>query len=284
MSDALTRRHVFRIGAAGATALCLPTGLLPALDGEKPATPLRQAHAHNDYEHPRPLRDALAQGFCSVEADIFLTPDGLLVAHERKDLKPGRTLEKLYLDPLRELVKANGGKVYPDGPMFYLLIDVKTGAAETYAALDRVLARYADVLSVTRDGKFEPKAVTVVVSGNRDKEAMTRQAVRYAGIDGRPEDLGSDAPAHLVPWISANWTLLFRWRGDGPMPEAERQKLLGLVEKAHGRGRLVRFWATPEKEVVWKELLAAGVDLINTDKLGELRTFLLAIPPGRKKP
>lgn len=281
MTDTVTRRRAFRIGAAGAASVCL---LPPARAGGKPVTPLTRGHAHNDYEHPRPLRDALAHGFCSVEADVFLTADGLLVAHERKDLKPGRTLEKLYLGPLRELVKANGGRVYPDGPAFHLLIDVKTGAAETYAALDKVLARYADVLSVTRDGKFEPKAVTVVISGNRDKEAMTRQAVRFAGIDGRPEDLGSDAPADLIPWISANWTLLFRWRGDGPMPEAEQRKLRGMVEKAHGRGRLVRFWATPEKEVVWKELVSAGADLINTDNLGGLRTFLLANSTERKTP
>jgi glycerophosphoryl diester phosphodiesterase len=107
---------------------------------------------------------------------------------------------------------------------------------------------------------------------------MCKQAVRYAGIDGRPEDLGSDAPADLVPWISANWNLLFRWRGDGPMPDSERAKLREMVQKAHARGRQVRFWATPEKEAVWKELRAAGVDLINTDKLAELRAFLLANP------
>jgi len=188
MSDDLSRRDALR--AAGAAGLALTVGR-PAPAGEKPVVPLPRTHAHNDYEHPRPLLDALAHGFCSVESDIYLADGKLLVAHERKDLKPDRTLEKLYLDPLRERVKANGGKVYPGGPAFHLLIDVKTGAAETYAALDRVLARYADVLSVVRGGKFEPKAVTAVVSGNRDKEAMTRQAVRFAGIDGRPEDLGS---------------------------------------------------------------------------------------------
>ena len=31
-----------------------------------------RAHAHNDYEHARPLLDALAFGFCSVDADIWL--------------------------------------------------------------------------------------------------------------------------------------------------------------------------------------------------------------------
>src|SRR6478672_12695010 len=86
-----------------------------------PATvPLKNAHAHNDYEHTRPLFDALDQGFCSVEADIYLIDGQLLVAHDRKDVKPDRTLESLYLDPLRERVKANGGRVYKDGPTIYL--------------------------------------------------------------------------------------------------------------------------------------------------------------------
>lgn len=34
--------------------------------------PLERAHAHNDYEHDRPLLDALDHGFTSVEADVWL--------------------------------------------------------------------------------------------------------------------------------------------------------------------------------------------------------------------
>src|SRR5438874_13201724 len=98
--------------------------------GPQPETnsppPLIRAHAHNDYEHKRPLLDALERGFCSVEADIFLVDGQLLVGHTRQDLKPGRTLEALYLEPLRKLAKANGGRVYPKGPTIYLLIDVKS--------------------------------------------------------------------------------------------------------------------------------------------------------------
>ncbi len=37
---------------------------------------LSQAHAHNDYHHALPLLDALAHGFCSVEADVFLVDGG----------------------------------------------------------------------------------------------------------------------------------------------------------------------------------------------------------------
>jgi glycerophosphoryl diester phosphodiesterase len=60
------------------------------------------------------------------------------------------------------------------------------------------------------------------------------------------------------------------------MPPAEKQKLADLAKRTHERGRKLRFWATPEKEAVWAELLAAGVDYINTDKLDELQKFLQA--------
>jgi hypothetical protein len=257
-------------------AVLLLGGMVPAWD-DKPAeiVPLRHAHAHNDYEHIRPLFDALDHGFCSVEADVFLTGSELLVGHTRASLRPERTLQKLYLEPLRDRVRANGGRVYRKGPTVFLLIDVKTTAEPTYAALAKVLAEYDDILSVSHKGKFEERAVTAVISGNRDQAGIAASKVRYAGIDGRPGDLDSTGPADLMPWISANWTLEFRWRGVGPMSEEERRKLCTFVKKAHAHNRLVRFWATPEKPAVWKELRAAGVDLLNTDKLDELQRFLL---------
>jgi hypothetical protein len=58
------------------------------------------------------------------------------------------------------------------------------------------------------------------------------------------------------------------------MPDAERRKLRDFVARAHKHGRLVRFWATPENPAVWAELRGAGVDLINTDRLADLRKFL----------
>jgi hypothetical protein len=276
----MSSRYAWRLVCAAASAF----GLALAANEEKQATPLLRAHAHNDYEHKRPLLDALEQGFCSVEADVYLVGEELLVAHTRRDLKPERTLEKLYLLPLKECVQANHGRVYPDVPTFYLMIDVKTEAKATYSAVDKVLAQYAEMLSVVRDGKFQCGAVTVVLSGNRDQETIKRQKVRYVGLDGRPADLDSEAPVHLMPWISTSWGSLFRWKGGSPMPAAERDKLKNFVAKAHRHGRKVRFWATPEKPELWKEMLAADVDLINTDRLVELRRFLLENAAGRQKP
>jgi hypothetical protein len=279
-------------------AYCTVLALLAGVGrADRPAAdavvPLANAHAHNDYAHRRPLADALDHGFCSVEADIFLIDGKLLVAHNRFDVAAERTLEKLYLDPLRQRVNANGGHVYRvregageggarvggvdargTSPEFTLLVDIKSAAEPTYAALAKTLAGYADVLTVVRDGKLEKKAIAVVISGNRAHKAIADDKIRYAGIDGRLSDLDSDAPAHLLPLVSDNWQLHFRWRGAGPMPDDERKKLSEIVAKAHAKGRRVRFWATPEKPEVWRELAAAGVDHINTDDLPGLRKFL----------
>ena len=244
--------------------------------------PLAQAHAHNDYEHPRPLHDALSHGFTSVEADVWLVDGELLVAHDREDVDPSRTLESLYLDPLLERVRREGGRVYRghDG-VFQLLIDVKSAAGTTYAAVHEALAEHRRMMTTFRDGAVSADAVTAVISGNRDLPAMQAQRVRFAGYDGRLTDLGSGLPASDLPLLSDNWTRHFLWRGIGPMPEAERAKLRDIVDRAHAAGYRVRFWATPDaagpaRDAVWDELLAAGVDHLNTDDLAGLEAYLRA--------
>jgi Glycerophosphoryl diester phosphodiesterase family len=246
--------------------------------------PLVQAHAHNDYEHARPLHDALACGFGSIEADIHLVEGRLLVAHDRKSVKPERTLEALYLDPLRDRVRQNGGRVYPGGPTITLLVDVKTEAVATYAVLHVVLGRYADILTVFRSGVPATKAVTVVLSGNRARAEVVAQTERFVSIDGRIEDLATNPPPALVPWVSDNWQKVSAWKWTGPMPAADRAKLLDLVTQAHVQGRRIRFWNTPDRPDAWQILHSAGVDLIGTDHLPELRDFLLPLTSGAREP
>ena len=262
--------------------IALVVGLLLALEPvpQNDVKPLLGAHAHNDYQHDPPLLKALGQGFTSVEADIFLVDDKLCVAHESKEIAPDRTLQSLYLQPLRERVKRNGGRVYRDGPRFTLLIDLKTPADPTYRRLHEVLAEYRDMLTTFGPNGRKEGAILVVLSGNSPLEPMRSQDVRYAGCDGRLTDLDSDPPSDLLPMISDHWGRHFSWRGDGPMPPEERTKLDEIVRKSHAKGRVVRFWATPDRpsparDALWKELLSAGVDLINTDDLEGLRRFLL---------
>ncbi|WP_306215694.1 phosphatidylinositol-specific phospholipase C/glycerophosphodiester phosphodiesterase family protein [Actinoplanes sp. RD1] len=248
--------------------------------GKHDVRPLSRAHAHNDYEHERPLTDALAHGFTSVEADIYLVGGELLVAHDPEDIVPGRTLQSLYLDPLLHRVRANHGRVYRGSDLsLQLLVDIKNTGAATYTELDRVLRSYRSILTTYVRGKVRDAAVTVVVSGDRPRELMAAQRIRYAFYDGRATDLNTGAPASLVPLISDNWTTLFTWQGAGPIPAAERAKLRQFVRDAHRGGQRVRFWATPdvagpERDAVWRELVAAGVDHLNTDDLAGLEAFL----------
>lgn len=246
--------------------------------------PLSQAHAHNDYIHDRPLYDALAHGFDSVEADIFLVDDDLYVAHDRQGITHDRTLRSLYLDPLRERIRQNNGRVYPNGPQFTMLIDIKSEAVSTYKRLDGILAEYRDVFTSFGLKGRRDRAALAIVSGNRPYDLMKSQEVRYAGYDGRLTDLESSDPAALIPMISDNWTRHFTWNGAGEMPAEERRKLRQIVQTAHRKGRRVRFWATPDnpspaREAVWRELISSGVDVINTDDLGGLQQFLLADRP-----
>ena len=230
--------------------------LLLVAVGAAAAAPL--AHSHNDYEQPRPLLDALALGFDSVEADVWLVDGRLLVAHEAAQVRPDRTLEALYLDPLRAWVKQPGAR-----PLI-LLIDVKTEAAATYAALDAVLEKYPDLGAHLR----------FIISGNCAREVMGKQSRRRAAMDGRIDDLATDASADLIPLVSDNWAKFSAWRGEGDFPAAERAQLRQLVARAHARHRLLRFWNTTNNPAVWRELRAAGVDVIGTDDLLALRRFL----------
>jgi hypothetical protein len=236
--------------------------------------PLIAAHAHNDYLHQHPLLDALDQGFCSVEADIYLVDGKLLVAHERSMTKPERTLQALYLDPLRGRIKQNGGRVYRNGPEVTLLIDLKTDWRTTYPVLREVLKEYADIFSAFRDGKKETNAVLAILSGDRSLDMFAGETVRYAAYDGQLTDLDSKESADLIPWISANWGGSFKWRGVGEMPEDEKAKLAGIVRQAHERGRRLRFWGGPDKAALWGAMRDNGVDIINTDDLAGLRRFL----------
>lgn len=256
-------------------SLLQPAARAEAPDGAAQLPPLPHVHAHNDYEHPRPLFDALDHGFASVEADIHLVDGQLLIAHDRKQVKPERTLQALYLDPLRARAQKYGGRIYPNGdPTFYLLIDFKSDPLTEYPVLRKILENYADILTVFTSNSVTKKAVTVVLTGNRPRQALPQEPVRLAGLDAQLTDLDRPAPENVFLWVSDNWSQFFKWRGTGPIPEAERARIRDIVKKAHDRNLKVRFWGAPDFPAFWCELRRDGVDLINTDDLAGAEKFL----------
>jgi len=252
-------------------AFLLPTFLTAQV------TPLPNAHAHNDYEHERPLLDALAQGFTSIEVDVHLVDGELYVSHDAPEvLDDKQTLENLYLKPLAEQVERNNGTVYPnyEGD-FYLMIDVKTAAVPTLDAILESLKDYESILTSTQGKLITRRAVRIFISGSRDKERILEANPAWVALDGRPDDLGKGYPATVVPIISDRYWNHLKWRGEGRMPKAERKHLKKLVKRTHAEGKKLRLWASPENPKVWKALRKAGVDFINTDELIAVRKFLL---------
>ncbi len=237
------------------------------------------AHAHNDYNHKRPLLDALDCNFKSIEADVFSIDDSLFVAHDFNKIKPGRTLRDLYLNPLKNIINKNKGSVYGDSKDIILLVDIKDDGLRTYKVLHQILEEYKELLSSYDSGTKSSGAVTVIVSGNRPKEYMKNQDIRYAGYDGRIPDLDSGTASSLMPLVSDNWNNYFSWKGKGEMPAEEKEKLHMFANKARKNGYLLRFWANPdrpgpERIAVWNELKKAQVDLIGTDDLKGLESVL----------
>jgi glycerophosphoryl diester phosphodiesterase len=262
-------------------SICILLGLATSsIAQHKEKIRILPAHAHNDYQHTQPLLDALDCTFKSIEADVFSVGDSLFVAHDFDKITPGRTLRKLYLDPLQAQVAQNHGSVYGEGTELILFVDIKDDGERTYKLLHQILESYSEMLTSYSAGKKNPGAIAMVVSGNRPLAYMQSQKIRYAGYDGRIPDLDSGLDATIMPLVSDNWNNFFSWKGKGAMPADEKERLQLFAQTAHDHGYMLRFWANPDRPgaartAVWTALQHAQVDLIGTDDLKGLQSMFL---------
>ncbi len=232
-------------------------------------TTFPQAHAHNDYRHAKPLREALSRGFASIEVDVHLIGGALYLGHWIPRINPNNTLQARYLAPLSALMNRQGGKVYPgyDG-VFYLMVDIKTGAVATYQALRRELLQFP---IFQNNPHFR-----VFISGNRALSHIQNDELAVLAVDGRLPDLQRGMNPQQMPVVSDNFRKYFKWQGKGPIPPAEMKQLCALAAETHRQGKMLRLWSIPDQPNVWETLLDAGVDLINTNNLKGLQQFLIA--------
>lgn len=242
------------------------------VSGAVHAQPLLNAHAHNDYRHPHPLMDALQYGFTSVEADVHLVRERILVSHGR----PGRhakTLADHYLKPLDSILAKQSGRVYPDyaGP-FYLMIDLKTNGETIFAILVSAIQQHHALAEAAKDHR-----VIIYLSGNRPIQLVTSNPVSGIALDGRPDDVGKGYSSEVMPVVSDNYHRWSTWNGIGVPAPGQLEKVRKLADAVHRENKKLRLWAIPDQENAWRELLNAGVDFINTDHLPELARFLKSI-------
>ncbi|HMK27645.1 MAG TPA: hypothetical protein VK483_16555 [Chitinophagaceae bacterium] len=172
-------------------------------------------HAHNDFQRPEPLTNALRNRAFSIEADVFLVNDTLRVAHNENALDKAPTLWELYLQPIINLFDANHGRISPDtayAPV--LMIDIKKSSRAVLANLVQQLSAYPSVF----DRIVNPHAIQIVISGdrpprknteeNKDGELSWTLYPRYIFFDGRPNETYDKATLQRVAFISDSWLIM----------------------------------------------------------------------------
>jgi len=225
------------------------------------------AHSHNDYQQAEPLLAAYSLQYGSVEADVILSQDQLLVAHTTKEASPNRTLEDLYLKPLSQYVKTNNGYPYADqSRKLIMMLDVKSDAVGTINKFIDLLMKYPELTHAHN--------LTFLISGNKPDPSTYISYPSYLWFDGLLDTHYSKEALTHIAMLSGNFINYSSWKGNGPMPEKDKAALKKAVDKAHALKKEVRIWNAPDIIEGWTLLTDLDVDFIDSDSIKALAQFL----------
>ena len=228
-------------------------------------------HSHNDYTHEHPLFDALRYGYKSIEIDVWLHNGKLIVDHDGIGLDSKKDIEEQYLLPIIERIREHHGSVYDgDSTPTIFMVEFKNDAEACYAVL-RALIEKHKALFCDRMGRGGP--IKLLITGHRPWQSLLKGKELYITADGDIRQSADSIPRYILERVSDPYASHFTWKGHGAMPKAQKEKLAAMVKLAHDHGRQIRFYALPQDENVWREMLDAGVDWINVDKLERFAEF-----------
>lgn len=239
-----------------------------------PAKVYYNAFSHNDIQRTKPLTEAITLGFNCVEADLWLIDGELYVSHDKPQISPEITFENLYIRPLVERIRANGGKVYSKSKKpFYLMIDCKSNGEEMLPVLKNKLKPYKSLFCTVENGKMKKSAILLFLSGDRPLSVLA-QGEGYVFLDGQIKDLGQHISSDMMPVISDNYTDFLSWKGNGPIPADQLQKMRDIIKRTHAEGKLFRWWGAPDTPQFKRFFIKENVDLIGADNLKALYDIL----------
>jgi alkaline phosphatase len=224
----------------------------------------QKIHSHNDYVQARPFWEAYESGAKSIEADVYLIDGKLYVAHEKNEINPERTLEKLYLEPLNKVVKARKRQE------LQILIDLKTNAEPTLRAVEEAISKYPKLANAHSKKKY----IKFVISGNRPPISEYTKYPNYIFFDHQSLKDLSKGDKSKIALVSFSFGSYSKWKGDKPMTDEEKLKLKTIIDSVHTYGYPIRFWATPDTPLAWKTLFDLTVDFINTDQPKACKSFI----------
>jgi alkaline phosphatase len=210
------------------------------------------------------LTNALRYKVFSIEADVYLRDSTLLVAHTKNELATAPTLDALYLQPIIRLYSLHHGRISSDNQYApVLMIDIKERGEAVLAQLIKQLSRYRSVF----DRSLNPKAVQIVISGDRGAQPLWTTYPSYIFFDGRPYENYDSATLKRIGFISDSYAN-HAWPADSTAINLQR-----LINKVHSQDKLLRLWGISDNPASWKQLRKQGIDIINTDKVAECRKY-----------
>ena len=226
------------------------------------------AHSHNDYEQANPFYEAWENGFGSIEADIFLHNNKLLVAHTEKELNDNRTLQSLYLEPLKKVIEQYKGFPYADkNKELQLLIDIKTDSIKTLDKLIEVCKNYPSIIKCSK--------IKITISGNRPSSEKFILYPSYIYFDGILSMNYSVQALSKIIMLSDDFKSYSSWTGKDSISKKDWQTLAAAITKAHHLKKNVRFWDAPDNENSWQVFMRLQVNFINTDHIKNSPDFLI---------
>lgn len=223
-------------------------------------------HSHNDYLRNVPFWEAFGAGAASIEVDVILQNDRLMVAHEQASIHPERTFSSLYLDPIRKAHEL--GMIREFG--FHLLVDCKT---EGYSTLAQIM-KDADGLGELLYSAQNPTGLKLIISGNRPKPEDYGKYPEWVLFDYQSKTLTPTLPWEKIGMVSLSFRQFSVWNGKGRMVEKELNGIKDFVNQVHSFDKPVRFWASPDSKSAWKAFYELGIDYINTDQPNLAQNYL----------
>ncbi len=222
------------------------------------------AHSHNDYLNKSPFYTAYKNEFASIEADVFPVNGKLNVAHSKKEIKSENTLKRLYLDPMAAELSLDPGR------RLKLLIDIKENYKESLSLLLKEIQPVQQYLSTPAD----TRSLTVLITGNRPPPSEYKNYPSYIFFDDDLKLMHEANEWDRVGLVSLSFGKFSAWKGEGKPERKDIKKMKHTIDSVHQAGKAIRFWAAPDNARSWQVQKKLGVDLIGTDRIGDLGVYL----------
>jgi alkaline phosphatase len=222
------------------------------------------AHSHNDYKNNIPFLRAYEKGFGSIEADVYAVNGKLMVAHDKKDINPKRSLQLLYIDPLIEKFQRDSQR------QLRLLIEIK----EDHKAVLPLVIKELKPLEQYFSYPGHPGRLSIVMTGAVPPAAELSNYPDWISFDVDHMDGFTPEQWKRIGLVSFPFGKYLKWNGKGVLNREEIAKIKGGIDSVHNAGKKIRFWETPDTKSSWLALMRLGVDVIGTDKIEELGDFL----------